>query len=42
MYDVQLGRWMVVDPLSEKYTPITPYYYVGNNPITRIDPDGKK
>ena len=39
-YDASLGRWMNMDPLSEKYLSLTPYNYVGNNPIIRIDPDG--
>ena len=30
-----------MDPLAEKYPEISPYAYVGNNPINAIDPDGR-
>jgi len=33
--------WHVVDPLGEKYYPISPYAYVANNPVVRTDPDGR-
>lgn len=39
-YDPQIGRWHVLDPLSEKYVDQTPYSYVGNRPLNVIDPDG--
>ena len=41
MYDPALGRWHVVDPLSEKYYGVTPYAYCNNNPIKNIDLDGR-
>jgi RHS repeat-associated protein len=40
-YDPQLARWHSVDPHAENYLSISPYAYVGNNPIVRIDPDGR-
>ncbi|MDP4280870.1 MAG: DUF6443 domain-containing protein [Bacteroidota bacterium] len=40
-YDPQLGRWHSVDPSAEKYFDWSPYSYVGDNPVKRIDIDGK-
>jgi RHS repeat-associated protein len=37
MYDPALGRWHTVDPIAEY---VSPYIYVGNNPISYIDPFG--
>jgi RHS repeat-associated protein len=36
-YDPQLGRWHVLDPVDELYSP---YCFVGNNPVRFIDPNG--
>ena len=30
-----------MDPHAENYLPVSSYAYVGNNPIVRIDPDGR-
>ena len=41
MYDPALARWMVPDPLAEKYYGVSPYAYCHDNPINAIDPDGR-
>lgn len=40
MYDATIGRWSVVDPLADIAPDRTPYHFVSNNPINRIDPFG--
>jgi RHS repeat-associated protein len=42
MYDPETGRWNSSDPLADKYSDISPYAYVANNPLKYRDPDGKE
>jgi len=41
-YDPQINRWGQIDPLAEKYANVSPYVYVGNNPMIYLDPNGKE
>lgn len=41
MYDAQIGRWGVVDPLAGMYQDISPYAFVKNNPVNNIEVDGR-
>jgi RHS repeat-associated protein len=40
MYDPVIGRWGVVDPMSSEREWLSPYNYVQNNPMLRVDPTG--
>ena len=40
LHDPQIGRWTTIDPLAQKRDWLTPYNYVQNNPLNRIDPNG--
>ena len=35
-----LGRTTTMDPLAEKYTPMSPYLWCGGNPVKFVDPTG--
>ncbi|MDJ1502076.1 RHS repeat-associated core domain-containing protein [Xanthocytophaga agilis] len=41
MYDAQLGRWHVPDPMTETQESWSTYHYVYDNPVLRTDPDGR-
>lgn len=41
MLDPTLGRWIVLDPLSEDFYSYSTYYSMMNNPILFVDPDGR-
>lgn len=41
MYMSDIGRWGVIDPMSSKRSGLSPYNYVQNNPLLRVDPTGK-
>jgi RHS repeat-associated protein len=39
-YDPETGIWLSVDPMSHYRPSLTPYNFVSNNPIMRVDPKG--
>ncbi len=39
-YDPKVSVWLSVDPLSHLSPSQTPYHFVSNNPVMRIDPNG--
>ncbi|MEO6521022.1 MAG: DUF6443 domain-containing protein [Mucilaginibacter sp.] len=41
IYDPVIARWNMIDPLAEKYSGLSPYIFAGNNPVKKIDPNGR-
>jgi len=41
-YTPEIGIWLSVDPMSDKYPSLSPYAYCGNNPVMLVDPDGRE
>ena len=39
-YNPAIGRWMVVDPMADKYPSWSQYLYVFDNPLRLADPTG--
>jgi RHS repeat-associated protein len=42
MYDNQIGKWMVIDGMSEKYISFSPYHNCADNPVNFIEIDGNE
>ncbi len=40
IYDPRLGKFLSVDPLTDKYPELTPYQFASNRPIDGVDLDG--
>ena len=40
-YNSDLGIWLSVDPMSDKYASLSPYNYCANNPVKLVDPNGE-
>ena len=40
-YSPALSRWLVPDPMGEKYYDVSPYVYCAGNPINLVDPTGE-
>ena len=41
-YTPEIGIWLSVDPMSDKYPSLSPYAYCALNPVILVDPDGRE
>ena len=39
--DPNIGRWLSVDLMADKYPSLSPYNYCANNPLRFVDPSGE-
>ncbi len=39
--DSEIGSWLSIDPMVDKYPGLSPYNYTMNNPLNLVDPDGR-
>jgi RHS repeat-associated protein len=42
IYNPRLGKFLSVDPITQKYPELTPYQFASNRPISHSDIDGKE
>ena len=40
-YSSDLSIWLSVDPMSDKYSSLSPYVYCADNPVKLVDPNGE-
>ena len=40
-YSSIIGRWFATDPLEFRHADLSTYHFVSNNPILKLDPDGR-
>jgi len=40
-YDPSIARWNAVDPHAENYYSLSPFHFVGNNPLSNLELDGR-
>ncbi|HMQ70618.1 MAG TPA: RHS repeat-associated core domain-containing protein, partial [Ignavibacteria bacterium] len=41
-FDPEIAKWRSIDPMAEKYYPLSSYSYVADNPLIFVDPDGNR